>query len=134
MARDEETKDLEDLTDDELAARAEADIDELSEDLESPGNAESLEAPEDEDALPPLADDPEDEDLAPAPTDPGITTTDDTIPCPYCGEPVDLFLEPSGQRTKEEFVEECPACSRDIEVTVEYDDAGTPHIHAGRPE
>lgn len=80
-------------------------------------------------------DDPDRSDLAqPAPTDPGRESTDTTIPCPYCGEPVDLFLEPSGERGEDEFVEECPACSRDFEVTVRWDEAGDPHVHAGRTE
>lgn len=69
-----------------------------------------------------------------APTEPGIEVTGDTVPCPWCGEPVDLFLEPSGEASKEEFVEECPACSHDFLVIVEYDMAGTPHVAVRRDE
>ncbi|HUP20278.1 MAG TPA: CPXCG motif-containing cysteine-rich protein [Gemmatimonadota bacterium] len=120
---DEEQEDL-DLDDEELE-----DLDLDDEELED------IEDPDDEEEPPPLADDPDESDRGgPAPTDPGITTTDDTIPCPYCGEPIDLFLEPLGDTPKQEFVEECPACSRDVEITVEYDSAGTPHVHAGRAE
>ena len=68
----------------------------------------------------------------PAATDPGIESIGDTIACPWCGEEQELLLEPSGELTREEFVEECPACTRDFEVRVEYDNAGTPHVSARR--
>lgn len=71
---------------------------------------------------------------AAAATDPGNTTTDSTVACPFCGEPTELFLEPGGDRGKQEFVEECPACSRDFEVEVDWDDAGVPHIHTDRTQ
>ena len=100
-------------------------------DLPDPSASVDLEL----DDPPPLADDPDRSGRdGPAPTDPGITTTDDTLPCPYCGQPVDLFLEPSPQGGVEEFVEECPACCRELEVRVDYDNAGTPHISARRLE
>ena|SRR5687767_11065849 len=67
-----------------------------------------------------------------APTDPGIQTVGDSVPCPWCGEEADLFLEPPGDTSKEEFVEECPACTRDFEVRVEYDENGEPHVSAQR--
>src|SRR5688500_2868832 len=68
----------------------------------------------------------------PAPTDPGIQAIGDTLLCPWCGEELDLFLEPSGEASREEFVEECPTCTRDFEVRVEYDNAGAPHVSAQR--
>lgn len=83
----------------------------------------------------PVLDDPDTGDLpAPAATDPGRTTSDSTVLCPFCGESVDLFLEPSGETGRQDFVEECQACSRDFEVSVEYDHAGTPHIHTDRTQ
>lgn len=80
----------------------------------------------------PYARDPE--SAEPAPTDPGRVTTESTIPCPFCSEPVDLFLEPSTETSTQEFVEECPACSHDFEVRVERDTSGTPTIHARRTQ
>lgn len=89
----------------------------------------------DEDPGRPVLDDPDASDLAePAATDPGRTTSDPEIVCPFCGEPMELFLEPSGETTRQEFVEECPACSRDFEVSVEYDAAGDPQIHINRTQ
>jgi hypothetical protein len=70
----------------------------------------------------------------PAPTDPGIQTIGSEVVCPWCGAEQDLFLEPSGQSSVEEFVEECAECCRDFEVRVEYDAAGTPHVSARRDE
>jgi hypothetical protein len=70
----------------------------------------------------------------PAATDPGIQTTGDEILCPWCGARQDLFLEPSGQSSVEEFVEECAECCRDFEVRVEYDPDGTPHVSTRRSE
>jgi cysteine-rich CPXCG protein len=84
---------------------------------------------------PAFLDDPDRSDRpGPAPTDPGIQTIGETIVCPWCGEEQDLFLEPSGEASKEEFVEECRACHRDFEVRVEYDQAGAPHVSAQRTE
>ncbi|MDX1660240.1 MAG: CPXCG motif-containing cysteine-rich protein [Gemmatimonadota bacterium] len=88
-----------------------------------------------EDPARPVIDDPDMSDLAaPAATVPGRTTSEAEILCPFCGEPNELFLEPGGQRGEQKFVEECRACSRSYEVRVEYDDAGTPHIHTDRTE
>lgn len=82
-----------------------------------------------------LVDDPDAGERAePAPADPGRTTTESTVPCPFCGEPVDLFLEPSTETSVQEFVEECPACSRDFEVKVRRDAAGVPHVEARRTQ
>lgn len=105
-------------------------------DIESPGpDADRADETAFEDPARPVLDDPDGSDLpAPAATDPGRTTSDSTVMCPFCGEPMELFLEPTGEAARQEFVEECQACSRDFEVTVEYDDAGTPHIHTDRTE
>lgn len=90
---------------------------------------------ETEDPARPVIDDPDASDLeSPAATDPGRTTSDSTVTCPFCGERMELFLEPGGDRGRQEFVEECQACSRDFEVSVEYDDAGTPRIHTNRTQ
>jgi cysteine-rich CPXCG protein len=82
---------------------------------------------------PAFLDDPDRSDRpGPAPTEPGIQSLGDTVLCPWCGEELDLFLEPSGEASVEEFVEECPACTRDFEVRVEYDNAGAPHVSVRR--
>ena len=76
-----------------------------------------------------------DDDLpAPAPTAPGRTTDRSTFPCPYCGEENRLFLEPDPDRGAQEYVEECETCGRTYALTVDYDAAGQPSIHAERTE
>ncbi len=87
------------------------------------------------DEEPAFLDDPDrSERPGPAATDPGIETIGDTVTCPWCGEEQELFLEPGGELSREEFVEECPACTRDFEVRVDYDDAGAPHVSTRRTE
>jgi hypothetical protein len=92
--------------------------------------------PEEIDEVEPvMLDDPDRSDLEGlAATDPGITKTGEKVECPWCGAEQELFLEPSGQTSKEEFIEECWACTRDFEVIVEYDASGTPHVRTERPE
>lgn len=36
--------------------------------------------------------------------------------CPYCGEPIDLFVDPSAGA--QAYVEDCQVCCRPINVTV----------------
>jgi hypothetical protein len=38
--------------------------------------------------------------------------------CPYCGEPVELSIEPLGV-AHEEYVEDCPVCCRPWNVHIE---------------
>ncbi|HET6348500.1 MAG TPA: CPXCG motif-containing cysteine-rich protein [Candidatus Krumholzibacteria bacterium] len=37
--------------------------------------------------------------------------------CPYCGEPVDLFVDEDGG-SRQAYVEDCPVCCRPWQVTV----------------
>ncbi len=43
--------------------------------------------------------------------------------CPYCGEPVDVPVDPGGGPAQE-YVEDCPVCCRPWRVTVRYDAEG----------
>lgn len=49
---------------------------------------------------------------------------DDSVPsqCPYCGEPVELSIDPGGG-AHQEYVEDCPVCCRpwQVEAWVESD-------------
>lgn len=43
--------------------------------------------------------------------------------CPYCGEPVEVALDPgSGERQR--YVEDCPVCCRPWEVEAAHQDDG----------
>lgn len=39
--------------------------------------------------------------------------------CPYCGEPVELLVDPGGAR-RQEYVEDCPVCCRPWTVRVRW--------------
>jgi hypothetical protein len=44
--------------------------------------------------------------------------------CPYCGETVDVVVEPVGAR-HEEYVEDCSVCCRPWKVVIERDEDAT---------
>ena len=82
-----------------------------------------------------VLDEVQDRDLrAPAPTVPGRASDNPTLSCPYCGEKNELFLEPDPSGGVQEFTEECETCGRTYALTVEYDAAGEPSIHAERTD
>jgi hypothetical protein len=47
--------------------------------------------------------------------------------CPYCGEPVEIGLDP-GSGTTQEYVEDCAVCCRPWQVSVQYDGEGSAHV------
>lgn len=52
------------------------------------------------------------------------------VSCPYCGETVELLLDPSGG-SAQEYVEDCEVCCRPWSVRVHLDDMGQPHVNLG---
>lgn len=44
------------------------------------------------------------------------------VHCPYCGEAVDITLDPSAGN--QSFIEDCQVCCRPIELCVEFDADG----------
>ncbi len=49
--------------------------------------------------------------------------TDASVQCPYCGEPVELSLDPLGPG-EEQYVEDCPVCCRPWVVHVRRSEEG----------
>ncbi len=45
------------------------------------------------------------------------------VSCPYCGESVELLVDPSGGGVQE-YVEDCEVCCRPWQVTVTVDGSG----------
>jgi hypothetical protein len=43
--------------------------------------------------------------------------------CPYCGEPVEVFVDEDGG-SRQSYVEDCPVCCRPWEVDVAEDAPG----------
>ena len=41
-----------------------------------------------------------------------------SVECPYCGEPLELYVDPSGGSTQK-YVEDCAVCCQPMEVMVE---------------
>ena len=46
-----------------------------------------------------------------------------TVDCPYCGEPNDIEIDPSGGR-RQAYEEDCQVCCRPWRVTVKLDGDG----------
>jgi hypothetical protein len=44
------------------------------------------------------------------------------ITCPYCGELIDAFIDPSAG--SQAYIEDCSVCCRPIEIRVEVDNEG----------
>ncbi|HYH82532.1 MAG TPA: CPXCG motif-containing cysteine-rich protein [Longimicrobium sp.] len=49
----------------------------------------------------------------------GTADCDATVDCPYCGEAVEITLDP-GSGTRQEYVEDCEVCCRPWQVSVAY--------------
>ncbi len=88
------------------------------------GTEEALEETSDAD-LDDHEDDLEDVDLEDddVDADPGATW----VHCPYCGEAVELLLDPAGGDLQE-YVEDCEVCCRPWRVEVTYDETGAPSV------
>ena len=52
---------------------------------------------------------------------PGSFDAASPVLCPYCGETVELLLDPGGGRLQE-YVEDCEVCCRPWQVAVRYED------------
>jgi hypothetical protein len=51
-----------------------------------------------------------------------------TIDCPYCGEPIEILLEPS--EDSQRYIEDCQVCCRPITVSVTVDEHGGTRVDA----
>ncbi len=59
----------------------------------------------------------------------GTADTESVVVCPYCGETVDVGLDP-GSGSAQEYVEDCQVCCRPWRVRVEYDGEGKARVTA----
>jgi hypothetical protein len=69
-------------------------------------------------------DDPLDDDF---PLGDGTADTAATVVCPYCGETVEIALDPGGGAAQE-YVEDCEVCCQPWRVTVHYHDDGSADV------
>ena len=52
----------------------------------------------------------------------------ESIQCPYCGEPIDLFIDDSVDH--QQYVEDCPVCCRPNVIHVEIEEDGEVRVWA----
>jgi hypothetical protein len=53
------------------------------------------------------------------------------VDCPYCGEPVELSIDPTGGDTQH-YVEDCAVCCQPIDVVVDVTSGGECSVSAKR--
>ncbi len=55
------------------------------------------------------------------------------INCPYCGQPISLWIDLSGGRTQH-YVEDCAVCCHPLDISVEADEDGEVRVAAERQD
>jgi hypothetical protein len=53
----------------------------------------------------------------------GTADLEAVVECPYCGESVEITLDP-GSGAAQDYVEDCEVCCQPWQVSVRYDDEG----------
>ena len=51
----------------------------------------------------------------------GTADAEATVSCPYCGEAVEITLDPAGG-TRQDYVEDCEVCCNPIEINCTVED------------
>ncbi len=55
-----------------------------------------------------------------------------TVHCPYCGEPIELFVD--GSQGAQDYIEDCTVCCRPMRVALRVDDEGNASAHVARED
>ena len=50
------------------------------------------------------------------------------ISCPYCGEPIEILVDPSAG--DQDYIEDCQVCCRPISLAIQVDADGDARVHA----
>ncbi len=58
----------------------------------------------------------------------GVADLSSEVFCPYCGESVEITLDP-GSGTQQDYVEDCYVCCRPWHVSVTYREDGSADVH-----
>lgn len=61
------------------------------------------------------------------PTGDGTADSAAEVVCPYCGEGVQISLDPGGG-PDQDYIEDCPICCRPWRVHVHYDEDGLANV------
>jgi hypothetical protein len=76
----------------------------------------------------PFDDEPDDADLdRDFPLGDGTADTEAVVTCPYCGEDVEVSLDP-GSGAVQEYIEDCQVCCQPWRVSVVYDEHGAAQV------
>ena len=54
------------------------------------------------------------------------------ISCPYCGEQIDILVDPS--ITEQSYIEDCQVCCRPMVLETGCNDAGRPRVSVWRDD
>ena len=57
----------------------------------------------------------------------GVADVSSEVSCPYCGESVEIALDP-GSGTTQEYIEDCQVCCRPWHVSVTYREDGSAEV------
>jgi len=57
----------------------------------------------------------------------GTAETSATVTCPYCGQEVEITLDP-GSGSDQEYIEDCQVCCRPWNVRVSWDEEGAAEV------
>ena len=57
----------------------------------------------------------------------GTADTDGVVVCPYCGETVEIALDPGGGAAQQ-YVEDCAVCCQPWRLTIHYDATGAADV------
>ncbi len=58
----------------------------------------------------------------------GVADLSAEVSCPYCGESVEVALDP-GSGSEQQYIEDCAVCCRPWQVSVTYDDEGHADVY-----
>ncbi|HUF49650.1 MAG TPA: CPXCG motif-containing cysteine-rich protein [Longimicrobiales bacterium] len=59
----------------------------------------------------------------------GVADLTAWLTCPYCGEDIELAVDPGGGAVQE-YVEDCEVCCRPLQLTVSWDADGAASVYA----
>jgi hypothetical protein len=57
----------------------------------------------------------------------GTADIEAVVECPYCGESIEITLDP-GSGSRQEYVEDCEVCCQPWRVLVHYDESGQAEV------
>jgi hypothetical protein len=59
----------------------------------------------------------------------GVADISAWVQCPYCGEEIELAVDPGGGSVQQ-YVEDCEVCCQPMQLTVSWDDDGVASARA----